>query len=98
MYKNNYTQLIVKVQPWSLTVIWKEFDSKVSLLCNTIDILSMKVTCFSLNYIITTILTPWKIDIPLTPKLIKFEVRLDLERPPYCSKLAIITFVKMFVL
>ncbi len=86
MYKNNYTQLIVKFQPWSLAIIWKEFDSKVFLLCNTIDIFSMKATSFSLNYIVTQILVPWKINISLTPKLIKFEVRLNLEWPPYCSK------------
>lgn len=98
MYKNIYTQLIVKVQPWSLVVIWKEFDSKVSLLCNTINILSMTAACFSLNYIVTTILAPWKIDIPLTPKLIKCEVKLNLESPPYCSKLVITTFVKMSLL
>jgi hypothetical protein len=98
MYKNNYTQLIVKVQPWSLALIWKKFDSKINLLCNTIDILSMKASHFSLNYIVTPILAPWKIDIPLTPKLIEFEVKLDVGRLPSCSKLVIITFVNIFLL
>jgi hypothetical protein len=58
----------------------------------------MKASHSSLNYIVTPILTPWKIDIPLTPKLIEFEVRLDVGRPPYCRKLVIITFVNISLL
>jgi hypothetical protein len=55
----------------------------------------MKGACFSLYYIVTLILAPWKTNTPSTPKFMNLEAKLDSKRPPYYNILTIITLVKL---